>query len=251
MRQALRHIIMVRATDFKISAVHVVVVTPVGGFNTAALLGSVLGRFASRYDGIPQVLPLPDEVPPEINRVTLTSKDSNWGLFAGPKQIVSAWKVSSEIAESPDRIVEIASQCSEVVSEYIRKHSIRAGRLGFVVHRVCAHQSPQQVLIDRFCNIESRDESSEAAPFRRSTDFQIHNCKQYAIETFGHGLKINSWVRCKVVMLPPREGLLIEQDINTLAEEADERQFGAEEVDEFARMAATESNEIVNRYFPI
>ena len=64
--------------------------------------------------------------------------------------------------------------------------------------------------------------------------------------------RINSWVRCKTAKLRAdnRPVILVEQDLNTLANEADSRRFEAGQIHAFFQMAAAEADEILRIYFP-
>jgi len=101
-------------------------------------------------------------------------------------------------------------------------------------------------LIQRFCN-----EASQRDPFNRSEAFEIHNHKVY---TPGGGVdfRINSWVRCRsaVLSLINQPGIAVEQDLNTLAEEAAQRRFAPVELRNFFAVVAHEADSILRKYFP-
>jgi hypothetical protein len=238
---------MVRSSDFRLSTVQILAVTPnADDFDASALLVTVLNGFRDRYNGPPQVIPLPPEVPAELPRVVLTSQDQAWTFTAGPKQMASSWKsLNSEI----ESLETIAAKCVEPIGKYINDQSTAVGRIGFVVARYCQAPEPAQQLVSRFCNDELKDPWSKNAPFRNSRDFQIHNLKQYKCSL---NLTINSWVRCKAGTQVSGDTpvIVVEQDINTLSEEMDGRALSAQQVQGFLEMACQEMTSILNLYFP-
>ena len=81
-------------------------------------------------------------------------------------------------------------------------------------------------------------------PFNRPESFEIHAHKRYF---FADRFNVNSWVRCKTGLLvnPDRESIiLIEQDINTVAEEMETREFSAEEIKDFFRLVPCPINSV-------
>jgi hypothetical protein len=65
---------------------------------------------------------------------------------------------------------------------------------------------------------------------------------------------VNSWVRNKTGTLTAegaeRAIILVEQDLNTLAEEQAERTFSAGEVRDFFDLATRTFDEVLNLYYP-
>ena len=86
--------------------------------------------------------------------------------------------------------------------------------------------------------------------FNRSEAFEIHNHKVYTPEQ-GISYPINSWVRCKSGSMTPenRPVIVVEQDLNTLAEDLRTR-FTADEMRAFFETASREANGILGKYFP-
>ena len=101
--------------------------------------------------------------------------------------------------------------------------------------------------IQRFCN-----ESSQREPFNRSESFEVHNHKVYRPQRAGIDYTINSWVRCKIARTPTGDSpaILVEQDLNTLASDANLRRIFPEQIHAFFEMAAVEADEIIRKYFP-
>jgi hypothetical protein len=75
----------------------------------------------------------------------------------------------------------------------------------------------------------------------------MHNLKRYKSPA---GYEINSWVRCRTGMLGDQDAVVVEQDINTLQEQAAERAIEPREIVPFVAMAMDESRSILRLYFP-
>jgi hypothetical protein len=81
---------MLRAEEFSVSAIQAIAFTPDSStFQSSRVLSSVIGEFASRYDGDVQVIPLPDEIPPGVDRLVLKSADGEWLFAASLSRMVS------------------------------------------------------------------------------------------------------------------------------------------------------------------
>lgn len=242
---------MVHTSNFNLHSVQLVAMTPNSAeFNSPALLAGVLGRFASLYDGQPQVLPLPDMVPAEVVRIMLTSRDGRWTFAAAPAQIAAMWMRKSTDDDALS-LSELGNKCGLVLQHCVEDTGLQIGRLGLVTARTCPCEHPATFLVDAFCNQRSKDEESDKAPLRHSREFQLHNLKQYSTSAWPD-LRINSWIRCKSISssddAPPL--IRVEQDINTLGEELNTRVFKSDDMSRFWEMAIGEVDSILNLYFP-
>jgi len=66
------------------------------------------------------------------------------------------------------------------------------------------------------------------------------------------GVSVNSWVRIKAVQLTPGQydHVLVEQDINTLAEELTSRRFEPAQMAGWFREASRQFDTVLELYFP-
>lgn len=234
---------MPTSLPFAISQVQAVIYTPEADqFSQADTLATILSRYASRFNGPVQALPLPPNAPPGLPSLILTSSDNAFKLQAGPARIDSFW------GRTPGGNADDALSCIEVLDHYVRNTGKppRIGRVALVITRIADHKSPARELIERFCNAEAAERL-----FRNSESFEIHNHKVYELQATG--LRINSWMRCKAVrMIEPEEKniVLVEQDLNTIAEDVTHHALDADKIAEFFKSAAGEANDILCKYFP-
>jgi len=235
---------MVKAWEFETASVQAVLFTSHAVLSQQKVLADLLTHTGDRYNGAPTSLPLPDDAPLNVPRVLLRSADGTWGLNVAPTRIDSLWSPQSPNGMATEDALEtIVTQSADVLAEYAGRNDIRPSRLALVLARGLAVVNPAQVLIDRFCNEESKD-----APFNNSQSFEIHNHKRY--EHSGIGKVINSWVRCRTGLVLGNPGIVVEQDLNTLEEEMSDNEFNPDDIRRFFRFVRPEANGIMRLYFP-
>jgi hypothetical protein len=123
--------------------------------------------------------------------------------------------------------------------------------LALVLNRFQRHDTPGRAIAAHFCRPELlSNEPNRKGPLNRPENFELHAHKSYTLE----GFSVNSWVRCKTGRIERAgEGqpiVLVEQDINTLAERLGEERFTPESIERFHRAAAAELGQILTLYFP-
>lgn len=238
-----RHLTMLEASQFQLASVQVAIFTPdVNAFSQPKILADFITWYGARYNGPVTALPLPDDAPPQLPRVSLQSADAVWKLNVAPQRIDSYW-APPRIEARPDDSIAVVTQCSEVLEQYVRSNSVRVGRLALVLQRAYVIPNPAHALIERFCN-----EESKRAPFNNSESFEIHNHKRY--RPSGIVQQINSWVRCRTALIQGEPGIAVEQDLNTLEEESDRSTFDADAIQRFFSHAQPEADSILRLYFP-
>ena len=202
------------------------------------VIAYLLTDYVEKFDGDIQSISIPKEVLGDMPCAVLESSDQQYRFEVGPSRLSVQWK--SQTKESND-LGGIVNECVEILTDCVSHLSVRIGRLALVISRVCPCDTPSQSLIDRFCT-----ESAKQEPFNRSTNFEIHNHKEYVLPSVSPSLTINSWVRCKT----KPQAIAVEQDLNTRAEDTDDRQFSTSQLDEFFSVATLEANDILAKYFP-
>jgi hypothetical protein len=236
---------MVTRSEFVLDSVQAAIFTPdAAEFTSGRAVATILLAFPGKFNGDMQALPLPKGAPPELPHVVLQSRNERLRFQMAPARVDYIW--SNEPSASPPPLSELIAQAVEVLDRYVREMPAVVRRLALVVSRVCQVDKPAEVLIERFCN-----EASRSGPFRRSAAFEIHNHKAYKPAT-GISYDVNSWVRCKTAALAPdnRPAIVVEQDLNTLAEEVQNRRFAPDDIRAFFVTAGREMDEILGLYFP-
>ncbi len=116
-------------------------------------------------------------------------------------------------------------------------------RLAALISRYVAADKPGPYLAAHFC----RDEWLKA-PFNRTENFELHAHKVFSL---ADNFRVNSWVRNKTAKLTRQDRpiIVVEQDINTLAEESG-NDFRSEQIGQFFSLAPGEFEKILNLYYP-
>ena len=232
-------------SDFKVASYQAVLFTPDGGVTSARFVRDLLPRWADRFDADPIMLPIPQDIPPEVPRIILTSRDEKWRCEIAPARINVHYRRASEAASDPD-IARFYDGALGMFEQYMEASQVRVGRIAGILNRYAQQDAPGLFLARHFCK-----ERWDSAPFNRPESFELHAHKRFAL---GNQFQVNSWVRCKSGKLASEKQeqsiVLVEQDINTFAEEAPSRAFTMDEVRAFFSLAAPEFDAILTLYYP-
>jgi hypothetical protein len=229
--------------DFEITSVQATVFTPSVSFSASKLLASVLGKWGEVFDSPPISMPLPSDAPSEIPRIILQDSTKNRKLELAPKRANLFWLRQTET----DTIIleDYLAFASDVLCDYVKMVNGKVGRIAAVFNRYLINPNPGQFLAQHFCK-----EEWLTAPFDRPASFEIHSRKRYSL---ADRFKVNSWVRCKTGLLVKPDGksvILTEQDINTIPEEMETREYSDQEIRDFFRLVKKEFDLILSLYFP-
>jgi hypothetical protein len=234
----------VKTGDFRVTRVQVVAFPTERQLPTTKVIATLLTKYADRFDGDLQALPLPQDIPAEVPRAVLQSSDQRFRFEIGLSRLSSQWQ---RLEDETTSLEEVVSGCIDVLAYCVKELDPRLGRLALVVSRVCSCETPAQTLVQRFCREETQQE-----PFNRSSNFEIHNHKEYVLPEIEPKLTINSWVRCKTARLAKTDhpAILVEQDLNTLVQDIDQRQFTSDQLRTYFKVVTREADDILGKYFP-
>jgi len=231
--------------DFALAQCQATLFTPEAEISTARLVGRLFPGWAGLFDGEPVILPLPDGVPKEIPRAIFQSRSGEWRCECASGRINLFWKQPSQSAAS-QTLQGVYGAMVPLLMQYVEFVDSRIGRIATVVNRYVPHSSPGRYLATHFCK-----ERWLVAPFNRPENFELHAHKRFSLS---RDFQVNSWVRNRTGTLaaegPERAIILVEQDLNTLAEEQAQRTFSAGEVRGFFDLATPALDEVLNLYYP-
>jgi hypothetical protein len=195
---------------FKLQAT---IFTPNFTFSTPEVLKKLMNMEQNIFDGAPFVLPLPDDAPIEIPRITLDNKDKKFRLEVAPIRINF---FRNKINEK-DKIIhdDIINRAISILTELLDTLGTQCGRIAIVIDRYCVKQDAAKEIASHFCK-----DSFIERPFNQPSEFEIHSLKKYP---FLEKFDINSWVRIKSAHIRldngiSRSAINVHQDINTIAE---------------------------------
>lgn len=220
----------VKTSDFQVARVQVVAFPTDRQPPPTRVIATLLTKYPDRFDGDLQALPLPQNIPAEVPRAVLQSSDQRFRFEIGLGRLSSQWQ---RLEDETSNFQEVVSGCVNVLEYCVKELNPRLGRLALVISRICPCDAPAQTLIQRFCRDDTQQE-----PFNRSSNFEIHNHKDYVLPEIEPKLTINSWVRCKTARLAKSDcpAILVDQDLNTLAHENEQRQFTADQLRAYFRV---------------
>lgn len=234
---------MMKATDFNLAIFQAIIVTPdVSAFSLSKAVRNLVPKYYRRYDGLVETLSMPDEMPPDVPRFILQSKDGRYRLDASPKLVASSWRWVGETQAKPGDLVD---ECLDVLENYIQVMQVPVGRLGMVVTRICQAENPAQLLIEKFCRPELHDFF-----INQSEEFGVNHYQRLALQNF----QVNLWMKYKTGRVERNDhkfkAAIVHQDFNTLEEELEERNFSLEEIRNYFHLVAQQADTVLHHYLP-
>jgi hypothetical protein len=236
---------MPSARDFVLAQCQATLFTPDSELSTVRLFSRLLPRWVERFDGEPIVLPLPDAIPKDVPRAVFQSRSGEWRCEFASGRVNLFWRQPPRSSTS-QTIDHVYTVFMPLLAEYVTFLDSRVGRFAAVVNRYIEHGEPAKYLATHFC----RDRWL-SAPFNRPESFELHAHKTF---TLSGRFKVNSWVRNKTGKLTTdgaeRAIVIVEQDLNTLAEEQESQAFSVDDLGRFFEASRAAFDEILNLYYP-
>lgn len=242
--------------DFRIIQMQAAVFTPGSQLATTRVLVTMLQHYGELFDGDPFVLPttvingVPIAVPPGMPSIVLRSKDDRYRFQVAADRADIFWLAQDQFSSvDPDSFVKLAK---DVLSSYIASSGVpaRVGRMALVTLRVAPDKNPAQTIAEYFCKPEI-----VSGPLDGVTSIELATNRVYPLR---NEFVVNSIVKCRPgisaivdVSIPdPQFQLVVEQDINTIAEVVNDANFTVGDIEQFLTLATQESEATLYRYFP-
>lgn len=233
----------ITAADFRLISCQATLFTPDEEVSGAKIVSRLLPDWIQRFDAEPIVLPSPEGFPREFPRVILQSSSEEWRCEISSARLNIFWK---RIAGRDSSLSLIFDEIVPLLHEYRDFLRARVGRIAAVVTRFAEHQSPGVYLAHHYCQ-----DRWLQAPLNRPESFELHAHKRFE---FNEELKVNSWVRNRTGFVKEEEeqlrAVLVEQDMNSLAEEESSRDFDTTAISSFFVDAAEQFDTILALYYP-
>lgn len=236
---------MPTVADFKLASCQATLFTPEAVVSVAGLFVRLLPRWISRFDAEPTALPTAEGLPKELPRIILQSRSGQWRCEVAPARINVFWRQAATKGTAME-LAEFYREVTPMLHEYCDFLESRVARLAAVINRYMPNPAPAQFLASHFCK-----ERWLTAPFNRPAGFELHAHKAFLL---AGRFQVNSWVRNKTGTFaePGHESptVLVEQDLNTLAEEVGTRQFSREDIAAFFEVVVPGFDETLILYYP-
>src|SRR5260370_5032330 len=201
-------------------------------------------EWSTIYDGDPISLPSPQAAPLEFPTTFLQSRDQSLGIEMARTKVNLYWKRLESNKDASIDINDIYSQFADRIATIAEKNKVVIGRLAALRMSMGNEPTPGRVLSKQFCREEILN-----GPLKQVDGFELHVHKVFELY---EAQNANSWVRIKTSGSPgpDYEHIVVEQDINTLAEEINIRNFDRTNVMRFFHEASKQLDSILNEYFP-
>ena len=237
---------MPASSDFVLASCQATLFTPQAEFSTSRLLSHLLPQWSEQFDGETFSLPAADGLPRTVPRVILQSKSELWRCEISPARINLLWRLPTQDPGEPQGIElhDFYPQAAAQLLEYAGVVGFPVERLAAVVSRYVALAAPASFLTSHFCQ-----DRWLTAPFNRPESFELHAHKTFLLAaTF----QVNSWVRNKTgtLHLSEQPVVIVEQDLNTVAETSGTRHFNQEQIRAFFEAAPASLNDVLALYYP-
>jgi hypothetical protein len=233
-RAKLWAVMALAAQDLGLAVCQASVYTPDGEFEAARLLRGLAPACLERFDTEPQVVSHPASPHP---RILLHSTTGMWRCEIAADRTDFYWIRPEARAPAP-MVDEFYQVAAGVLAHYAEVSGSRIGRLAAVVKRLAEHTAPALLAVDHFTRPELAGTALEG-----TESFELYAHKRHVLGRF----VVNAAMRCRAA----GDGTVdIEQDLNTLAEQAASRRFTLEEIAEFFRLTAREHEHVLALYFP-
>lgn len=230
--------------DFALASCQATYFTPDDTPERPLLLKALSGPWPDTFDEEPLWF-ASNDMPSELPRVVLRSRSNHWRCEIARSRVNIHW-IRPSTEDSTQTIEAFLLKAVDFLEDYIRALDVRVGRLATVVQRFALNDDAGLSLAHHFC-----DRRWHQAPLNRPQSFELHSHKAFRLA--GEFI-VNSWVRCKSGSLLKGEKqqpvILLEQDLNTLAEDSASRAFSSQERGRFFGAASKEFSTILDLYFP-
>jgi len=230
---------MIKGKDFNIFKIQASIFTPALQFSQTQILGSLVNKFSTLFDGAPLSIPLPQDAPSDIPRLTL--RDGNGRI----KFEIALSRANFFIFQKEEAIIdgqEFFKLCLPIFEEYIKLSNAKVGRMAIVAVNILKQEAPGLIIAQHFC--KDRWFSNAAPP----ENFEVHFHKKCEFS----GFNVNNWFRCKSGFLVKDKAkvIIVEEDINTLAEDLAAKDFDLSKITNFLRDSFKKQRELLETYFP-
>jgi hypothetical protein len=234
---------------FTVVKVLVAIFTPDFNISNSLKIANVaFNLMGDRLDGEPTILPIPQDAPADIPRVTLQSSDKLLSLSIAPSRTNLMFSIPLESVVDAIDYSSYYSKMSKFLVEFSAKLDLKVQRLGYVSDRLIIEDNALFLIMERFCN---KDQIIKGRPFYNPKRFEIHSLKKYDWD----GFQLNSWVRLKFLPIKLKDeetkpALLVQNDLNTLSYGEDPgAEFKAKDIEKYFDNIPSHLEQILNLYF--
>jgi hypothetical protein len=210
---------MISREAFSIQTVQASAFVADNSIKPSAILLTVLKNMSGEYNGVPISLPVPNDLSSQIPSVIVSSEDKTRRLDAARGRINL---LRTAVGTTPLDLRQVLTDHAGELATIAEESKLTIGRIAAVVTRLAPTINPGRALAEQFCR-----EPWLSGPLQDVEGFELH---AHSIVRLERDLRVNEWIRIKTagVVSQRYQEVLVEQDVNTLAEELPTRTFPPE-----------------------
>ncbi len=234
---------MIKTTHFNIASIQCSIFTPGFSFRPAAFLAYLLEHWSEKFDGTPVSIPVPENAPPEIPSIILTSNDNSLKMNVSRQRTNVFWnRTSSEV--NPN-VLSIIYEMNDILQNIVKDQKVSVSRLAFILNRFAPVEDSARMLAAHFCK-----EEWLTTILKQPENFELHVHDRYKLGT--GQFNVNSWVRVKTgrLLVDAKSAVLVQQDVNTIVEDPESQYFELEQIQTFFQEAVKLGDQVLALYFP-
>ncbi len=217
--------------------------------NSLNIANTAFNLLGDRLDGEHSILPIPQDAPADIPRITLRSSDKLLSLTIAPSRTNLVFNIPLDSVLDIIDHPSYYSDLSKFFVEFSTKLDLKVQRLGYVTDRLILKEDALYLILNQFCN---KEKINKGGPFYNPKRFEIHSLKKYDWE----GFQLNSWVKLKFLPIESskdraiKPALLVQNDLNTLSYEEDPgATFKAQDIEKYFDNIPSHLDKILKLYF--
>lgn len=231
--------------EFKICEMQLTIFTPNIFFKKNKILKDIMESYSDKFDGDIISIPVPDDAPKEIPRVILSDNIKRY-RFEIAESRTNFRIFSRETFEIESNLKLYLNFYFQLIDKYIKSTNAIIGRIGVVINKIIEKENSANFLVKYFLN----KSFLENIHFHDLNNFELNFRKIISLNK----INVNSWVRCKnskeIVRNKKRlDSILVMQDINTLSEELEQKNYSIKNLEEFVKIALDKHSEILKEIF--
>jgi len=219
--------------------------------NSLKIANTISSIFKELLDDVnwnPSILPIPQDAPPEIPRLILSSTDDRWTVNISPERTSLFYNNPPELDNVSIEIKRYSDIASHFLSEFQNQMDLRVQRIAFVTERCIYKDNALGYILENFCD---DNKIHKGQPFHNAKIFEVHSLKKYDWMEF----QINSWVRIKCMPFKinatdSSPAIIVINDLNTLSYEEDPAaSFISTDINKYYNNITKHLDDILELYF--
>lgn len=229
------------AADFALAAVQASVDTPEGDLAVAALFRELIPRWSRRFEAEPEVTAHPSSPQP---RVLLRSATGMWRCEIAADRTDLYWIRPEPDAPAPS-LADFGAIAAGLLGQYAEATGSRIGRMAALVSRVARHRAPALYLLGHLGHPQLT-----ATAYDGIEAFDLSTRRRLAL---GGRFLVNASMWSRTTDEPgvgAAAVVLVDQDLNTLADRAAAERFTTADLCEFFAIAARDHDATLVACFP-